>query len=149
MSKTAEQRLWPKVDKNGPLPKHKPELGSCWLWTGYRRIDGYGEVHHGTTKEDRVKMRVHILAYELLIGPVADGLELHHRCENPACVNPTHLQPLTKSAHTRLHGKPLKTHCKRGHALVEGNLYRTGTLRVCRICDIARKRAYEVRKGLR
>jgi hypothetical protein len=42
------ERFWKKVDKNGPVPAHRPELGPCWLWTGalvgrgYRVGLGYG-----------------------------------------------------------------------------------------------------------
>ena len=30
---TLEERFWRKVDKNGPIPEHRPELGPCWVWT--------------------------------------------------------------------------------------------------------------------
>jgi hypothetical protein len=30
--KTLEERFWEKVDKNGPVPAHRPELGPCWVW---------------------------------------------------------------------------------------------------------------------
>lgn len=29
-----EERFWAKVNKDGPIPEHRPELGPCWVWTG-------------------------------------------------------------------------------------------------------------------
>lgn len=36
------QRFWDKVDKNGPIPSHAPDLGPCWVWTRSRNRGGYG-----------------------------------------------------------------------------------------------------------
>jgi hypothetical protein len=36
------RRFWSKVDKNGPVPPHRPELGQCWVWTGSVQPRGYG-----------------------------------------------------------------------------------------------------------
>ena len=38
-----EDRFWAKVDKNGPVPAHRPELGPCWIWTAARFKRGYGK----------------------------------------------------------------------------------------------------------
>lgn len=38
--------FWPKVDLNGPIPEHRPELGPCWVWTGHKlKKSGYGRIH--------------------------------------------------------------------------------------------------------
>lgn len=36
-----DQRFWAKVNKDGPIPIHRPDLGQCWVWTGESR-HGYG-----------------------------------------------------------------------------------------------------------
>lgn len=36
------KRFWSKVDKDGPIPAHKPELGQCWVWTASKNNAGYG-----------------------------------------------------------------------------------------------------------
>ena len=43
--------------------------------------------------------------YERDRGSVPAGMELHHQCHNPRCVNPAHLKPVTPSEHRKLHGK--------------------------------------------
>lgn len=53
----------------------------------------------------------HRFFYETLVGPIDEGLELHHRCEVKSCVNPNHLVPLTHDEHIGVHtmgGKPSK-----------------------------------------
>jgi hypothetical protein len=45
-------------------------------------------------------MPAHRLICEQLRGPIPDGLELHHKCENTRCVNPDHMEPLTPKEHT-------------------------------------------------
>src|SRR5690348_1393475 len=86
-----------------PLIAKRPS--GCWLWMGYRGTQGYGSV---TVKRRslgyRKVWRVHRLVYEALVGPVADGFDLHHECETPHCVNPAHLVALTHGDHSRTHG---------------------------------------------
>lgn len=79
------ERFWRKVDKNGPTPAHRPDLGPCWPWTAYRNGKGYGRrAAPGDTY-------AHRLAYALAYGPVPAGLWVLHRCDNPPCCNPAHL----------------------------------------------------------
>ena len=69
----------------------------CWLWTGSSDENGYGRVSY---KGDlRV---VHEFIYEALVGPVPDGLELHHSCFHPECCCPEHLVPVTHRRNLRL-----------------------------------------------
>ena len=67
-----EERFWEKVDKNGPIPEKRPELGPCWLWLASISDNGYGKfsVRHGLI------VYAHRLAYELLVGPIPPGKEL-------------------------------------------------------------------------
>ncbi len=58
----------------------------CWEWGGARDQDGYGQTRTGM---DRVK--AHRKVWELLHGPIPDGLYALHRCNNPPCCRPDHL----------------------------------------------------------
>jgi hypothetical protein len=62
----------------------------CWLWTASLR-DGYGQVRVGTSVR-----QAHLVIYELLIGAVPVGLDLDHLCRDRRCVNPAHLEPVTR-----------------------------------------------------
>lgn len=73
-----DERLWSRIERNRD--------GQCWVWHGFRNVGGYGRIS--------VKSRqtlVHRLVYEMLIGPIPDGLCVLHTCDNPPCVNPAHL----------------------------------------------------------
>lgn len=87
-----ERRFWRKVNKNGPIPAHRPDLGPCWEWTGYVDPNGYGQ--YGGAEGTRLPHRI---AYEYLVGPVPPGLHVDHVCRNRKCVNAAggHLEPVT------------------------------------------------------
>ena len=79
-------RLWKRVDKNGPVPIHAPELGPCWLWMGLIDKDGYGQMRNHYTM-----VRVHRLAYELQYDvPPGDNL-VCHKCDVKRCIRGSHL----------------------------------------------------------
>ena len=59
----------------------------CWVWRGYVGAHGYG--HTGTKL-------AHRYFYEKYVGPIPTGLVLHHACGLKTCVNPDHLEPVTK-----------------------------------------------------
>lgn len=80
-------RFRSKVDKNGPVPAHRPELGPCWVWKA--RIDRRGYGHFWLSERPK---QAHRIAWEIANGPIADGQCLKHRCSNFSCVRPEHLR---------------------------------------------------------
>lgn len=125
-----EERFWANVDKSG----------ECWLWTAATTREGYG-----TIRFNGVTTCAHRIAYELLVGPIPQGLELDHLCRTPACVNPAHLEPVTHRENM-LRGRGVaaahasQTHCLRGHPFDEENTLRLQGKRVCRACVQIRRR---------
>lgn len=83
------QRFWPRVEKTS----------SCWEWIGYKTKHGYGQIGVDGNRLDYA----HRIAYRWLVGPIPEGCGLHHTCENPACVNPAHLEAIKQADHIRLH----------------------------------------------
>ena len=77
--KAPEDRFWPKVDKSG----------DCWIWTGGTTYLGYGEFR---MPGRRSPARAHRIAWELANGPIPEGAVVMHRCDNPPCVRPDHLE---------------------------------------------------------
>lgn len=130
-----EDRFWAKVDKTD----------GCWLWKGQRFVSsGYGQFSVG----GRARV-AHKVAYQWLVGPVPDGLELDHLCRVRHCVNPSHLEAVTHQENTLRGVGPtaanaLKTHCPAGHPYDEANTYVTPTrptARYCRACTRLRNEA--------
>lgn len=129
-----EERFWAKVDR-------VDDSGACWLWLGGMNELSYGHVWWG----GRTRL-AHRISYELLVGPIPDGLTLDHLCTNPWCVNPVHLEPVTQQVNNiRADGvsgvNARKTHCKRGHEFTPENTYRPPKKpdsRYCRKCQYIR-----------
>lgn len=72
---------------------HSPDpISGCWLWIGAIATNGYGRVGI------RGKIcQAHRVYWERVHGPVPAGLELDHLCRRRACVNPAHLEAVTRS----------------------------------------------------
>lgn len=111
--------------------------GDCLVWTG-NAPHGYG-----TFWLDGRKVRAHRFSYERFVGPIPDGLELDHLCRNTRCVNPEHLEPVTRAENLRRAHWPnsRKTHCKHGHEYTSENTYHWRGHRVCRTCQKERRAA--------
>lgn len=142
------QRFWSKVNKRGPMPPQSVAPGSCWEWMAAKTSGGYGQFW---SKPALVVS--HRYAYELLIGPIPEGLQLDHLCRNRACINPQHLEPVTQQVNI-LRGfsvattNRLKTHCPHGHQYTSENTYihPRNNGRICRACARRRSRAVYQRK---
>lgn len=103
LSPTFPQRFWAKVDKNGPIPAHRPELGPCWVWTGYKQgpkhLGQYGKIWRSTRTD--TFMLAHVASWILHNGPKLESLCVLHLCDTPSCVNPAHLVLGTKLDNSR------------------------------------------------
>lgn len=127
-------RFWDKV---------RVELTGCWTWQAYVTASGYGQFYP-TKNQPR---RAHRVAYEVLVGPIPDGLQLDHLCRVRACCNPEHLEPVTHRVNT-LRGvgfaarHAAATECPKGHPYSGSNLrIRPSGRRACRECERIRVRA--------
>ncbi|MFJ1995270.1 HNH endonuclease signature motif containing protein [Streptomyces asiaticus] len=114
----------------------------CWLWTGRLNRSGYAEMK----VNGRYRM-AHRVAYEELVGPIPDGLQLDHLCRIRHCLNPAHLEPVTSAENTRRSPlrNEIKTHCKKGHPYSAGNTYVWRGHRHCRICKSEASRRHKQR----
>jgi hypothetical protein len=72
----------------------------CWEWQLAKNAAGYGIEGRGLA---------HRVVWEERNGPVPEGHDLHHVCENKGCVNPDHVEPLTRAAHYRRGGRTVLT----------------------------------------
>lgn len=125
----------------------KPVESGCWEWQAFRDEDGYGRVSTPT----RGRFRAHRVSYEEFVGPIPAGLTIDHLCQNKACVNPEHLEPVTAVENHRRWAES-RTHCKHGHEFSPENTYvwrnKDGEVhRACRTCNRAAQARYAARKA--
>lgn len=146
----ADEKFWPYVDKRGD--------DECWPWTGTVMGRGYGSLR---PKKGENCIGAHRFSWALHNGRwQKKGLVIMHSCDNPLCVNPSHLSEATQSEniqdcvqkgrHVPYH-PPLKTHCKNGHEYTaETTEYvnsRGVKVRRCKICRTETNRKWRERNG--
>lgn len=124
------KRFWDKVEKTS----------ECWNWTGAKIPGGYGSIWDSETKKS---VMAHRKVYELCVGPIPEGFNwtIDHLCKNRLCVNPEHLELVSRGENANRGDGPTginsrKTHCINGHLLEGDNLYiePTNGKRRCRMC---------------
>ncbi len=84
-------------DRNQPIESRflskirKDEESGCWLWLACTGKDGYGYVRYNGRRR-----AAHIVSYLIFMGPIPEGLELDHLCRVRNCINPAHLEAVTR-----------------------------------------------------
>lgn len=120
----------------------------CWIFNRSGKCNrGYNQI----MLPDGSQPLAHRYFYEQLVGSIPEGLTLDHLCRIRNCVNPAHLEPVTRGENT-LRGDTItgnnrrKTQCKRGHAFTPENTRITpqGT-RCCRACARERRKRESAR----
>ena len=121
------------------LEEHDDSL-DCLLWP-WRKCGSRGAYGRLTLVEEKRDIYAHRWAWELVNGPVPEGMELDHLCRTRLCFNPRHLEPVTRQVNA-LRGETTpaanarKKVCVRGHSL-EGDVYHPPAKphwRICRPC---------------
>ena len=133
-----EDRFWEKVNKD--------TVSGCWEWTSSGRGHrGYGAFFTHFPGEGRKCHAAHRFSWSLSNGPIPAGLWVLHKCDNPPCVNPSHLflgdrkdNMLDCAAKGRVKtvGQSRKTKCANGHEFTDANTKRNRLgHRSCRECS--------------
>lgn len=109
----------------------------CWLWA--RNVIG-GKCDYGKLFFDGKYHLAHRVMYESEVGQIPKGYDIDHLCRVPRCINPNHLEAVTRSENVKrgLRGvlRIPKTHCPKGHeyTLANSRLRKNGT-KTCRVCE--------------
>lgn len=98
-----ERRFWNKVDI---------KQDGCWLWLASCNKYGYGAF-----RKNGKYIGAHVFAYELFNGKIEGDLCIDHLCKNRKCVNPSHMELVTRGENTRrgMADRPRQLFCLRGH----------------------------------
>lgn len=133
------------------VQKPAGEFG-CWLWTGSVNTSGYPI---GGGERGQRGVPVYRIAYEWMVGLVPVGMEIDHLCRTRRCVNPHHLEPVTRAENmrrARVFGPwSMRQYCRNGHdvSCERGYDYtrKSGRVdRICRDCAASRERRKRTRE---
>lgn len=133
------------VERINRLTQHDPATG-CIEWTGSLAGGGYAQI-----KIDRRAQYAHRVAWEMVHGPIPEGMYLDHLCRNRKCVNAAHLEPVSFRENVLRGVGPTatnatKTACPEGHPYSIENTYTNPAgSRVCRTCKGQRERERRAR----
>lgn len=125
------------VNKSGPVPSNRPELGPCWIWLGAKNNKGYGVM---SVRDGKPHIEcAHRVTYISVHGSIPEGLELDHLCRVTCCCNPSHLEAVTHRENQLRGTSPFaihaaKTHCIHGHEFTPQNTIKEKLGRKCRQC---------------
>jgi hypothetical protein len=142
--------FWERVDKNGPIPEHRPDLGPCWVWLGARGShDNYGRFYNRHGKN----VLAHRFAYAVSVCGILPVVTLDHICRNTLCVNYNHLRPMASGDNAKIGNAPnfvsVRTNrCYKGHPLDDENTYTAPDgERQCRQCRRAARNRFREMNG--
>jgi hypothetical protein len=145
------------ADLPAAIRRRVTTTGDCWVVSGWttgpkgNEYPGYRPPGRRNANGGRLTVRVHRWVYEVLVGPVPDGLVVEHLCEERRCCNPAHLEVVTQRVNVLRGRSPQalnerKTECPRGHRYdyVDPRGYRG-----CKRCRADAERRRRARGGRR
>jgi hypothetical protein len=120
-----------------------PDAPGCWLWSGSVNPQGYGLYGSARRRERRA---AHRAVYELVKGPIPEGLTLDHKCRVRSCVNPEHMDAVPIAENIQRAPRVASGLCKRGHPIYRIYVSPTGKQqRVCTECGRERVRKHRAK----
>ena len=151
-------RFWSRVNKDGPVPEHNPELGPCWTWIGHL-VNGYGQFR---LKNPRRWIKANRFAWIAEYGEIGEGLNVLHACDNASCVRLSHLFVGTQKENMKDKKHKDRQAKRESHGMVKltetqaieirerlRNKKKGDMLKIMREFSLGRTTVYEVMKGKR